>query len=358
MEIKYLQFSEAIKESHGIGKKKQLLLGNGFSIGCHPSFEYGTLFEQAKKDGLSRRLEKLLNRYGSNFEVTLKYLDEGDFLAKFYGLKQPKESVRGMKADYEKLKRALVKTISDNHPAYPSEISAQKFASCLKFLKNFDAIFTVNYDLLLYWAALHINESEGQEFPFSDGFGRDNDPDDPDCSFSYTRLGDRPYLFFLHGALHLYTKDGHVWKRVWNTKKIPIIKQVSDAFKKKEYPLFVAEGFSTDKMKKIESSSYLSQAYRKFKNIEGHLFLFGHSLGEQDDHILHAITHAERLNLSYLCIGLHGDVKSRHNQEIVRRAYSMQHQRDKIIPSAKKKKGGGELNIAFFDTTSAEVWKN
>ena len=234
------------------------------------------------------------------------------------------------------------------------KISDEKFDSCLSFLKNFDAVFTVNYDLLLYWSSVHIDQKEGEEFPFLDGFGREDDPDDPDCSFSASSMGTKPYIFFLHGALHLYTNGGLVWKRVYNTKDVPIITQVRDSFEAKEYPLFVAEGASLDKMKKIESSSYLSYALRKFKNLHGHLFIYGHSLNDQDEHILNSIVHS--FKLSHLWIGLYGDVNSKENKDIVLKAQYLTERRKEIIPKAMKKKGIGELNIAFFDSESAEVW--
>ncbi len=203
---------------------------------------------------------------------------------------------------------------------------------------------------------MHINSDNGQEFPFADGFGREGDSNDPNCSFSYSSMENKPYLFFLHGALHLYAKDGHVWKRVWNTTGIPLITQVREAYDKKEYPLVVAEGQSPDKMRKIESSSYLSQAYRKFKNIQGHLFIYGHSLGDQDDHIMDAIIHAEKLRLNHLWIGLYGDQDTAYNKTIIQKAIALQLRRDQVIPKGMRKKEEGALGIHFFSSESAAIW--
>lgn len=356
MKTHITDFDKALAQARQSGGKIQLLLGNGFSIACHSSFKYGTLFEQARKRGLPRHLGELLERYTNNFEDVLKYLDEGIFLAGHYRLKKDKRTTRDMAKDYMKLKDTLIKTISDNHPDFPSKIPDKRFESCIKFLRNFDAVFTVNYDLLLYWASLHINEKEGEEFPFSDGFGRDEDADDPDCSFSYSTMSSKPYLFFLHGALHLYTRDGHVWKRVWNTTGIPIIQRVREAFKDKGYPLVVTEGKSVDKLEKIESSSYLSQAYRKFKNLQGHLFIFGHSLSDQDNHILDAVICSEKLKLGHVWIGIYGNPGSAHNQKIIEKAAFLRIKREERIPKKVKSKGEGELNICFFNSDSARVW--
>lgn len=352
-----LNFQDAVNKSGQIGGKKHLLLGNGFSIACHPSFKYGTLYEQAKAQGLPAHLIKLLDRYGNNFEDVLKYLDEASFLAKHYGLKKPSKSKMDMKKDYNSLKNILVETIGKCHPDDPSKIADNKFKSCLKFLKNFSDVFTVSYDLLLYWTSVHIEESENEEdFPFRDGFGRDDDPGNPDCSFSYASMEDKPYLFFLHGALHIYTKDGAVWKRVWKTSGTPIIKRVREAFEKKEYPLFVAEGSPEDKMAKIEASSYLSQAFRKFKNTQGHLFIFGHSLGSQDDHILDAICCAEKLKLCHLWVGLYGDPNSSENRKIKQRAKAIELQREKLRTKRMRERGEGSIEVNFFKSETANVW--
>lgn len=354
--MKPFEFSDAIEKARNISGKIHLLLGNGFSIACHPSFQYGTLYEQARKSGLPVHLQGLLERYGNNFEDVLKFLDEGIFLARHYKLEKPRKLKMDMRKDYNNLKNILVETIGKCHPDYPSKIEEQKFDTCLKFLKNFADIFTVNYDLLLYWTALHIDESKDEEFPFLDGFSRDDDPEHPDCSFSYSSMEGKPYLFFLHGALHLYTRKGAVWKRVWKTSGTPIIKKVREAFDKKEYPLFVSEGDPSDKMKKIEASSYLSQAFRKFKNIQGHLFIFGHSLSDQDQHLIEAIVQAEKLKLSHLWIGLFGDPSSSHNRKIQQRAQMIEVQRDRVISRKLRAKGEGGITVNFFKSESAKVW--
>jgi hypothetical protein len=236
------------------------------------------------------------------------------------------------------------------------EIPSEKYESCLKFLVNFKNVYTLNYDLLLYWASLHVQE-EKEEFPFLDCFDRSEDPEHPDCSFAHSSSDDKKYLYFLHGALHLYTKNGLVWKRVWRTTSIPIIKQVKEAFDSKEYPLTVTEGSFQDKIKRIEASSYLSYVYRKFKNIRGHLFVFGHSLCEQDDHLLQAIVNHENIGLNHLWVGLFGNPSAPYNKKIIAKAHAMQLQRDRIIPERSRKKAKGNMNIYFYNSESAHVWE-
>ena len=61
-----------------------------------------------------------------------------------------------------------MEAIAENHPDHPFEIEKEQYAKCKQFLLNFDRIFTVNYDLLLYWAVM---QSEVQpNIPCDDGF--------------------------------------------------------------------------------------------------------------------------------------------------------------------------------------------
>ena len=66
--------------------------------------------------------------------------------------------------------------------------------------------------------------------------------------------------------------------------------QVKESLDNERYPLIVSEGDSVQKLKRIESSSYLSHCARRFQNIQGNLFIYGSSLSEQDDHITEWIT--------------------------------------------------------------------
>jgi len=61
----------------------------------------------------------------------------------------------------------LVKVITNNHPLNSAEIEKEKKIACLEFLKNFEIIYTLNYDLLLYWV---IMMEEGEKKTWGDGF--------------------------------------------------------------------------------------------------------------------------------------------------------------------------------------------
>src|SRR5581483_9013977 len=119
--------------------------------------------------------------------------------------------------------QALVTAISEAHPPTPIDVGESKLKACAKFIAQFDGLYSVSYDLLLYWSSL-----ANGDFPFKDGFGREIDTNDAHCVFLTTSSGEN-YMYFLHGALYLYSKDGETYKRVWKSTKIRLIDQVRTA---------------------------------------------------------------------------------------------------------------------------------
>lgn len=345
-----LSFNEAMSVAEEGPGKTRILLGNGFSIGAHESFRYGTLYEQALGSGLSSHVAELFDRYGTtNFEEVLRQLDEGHWIARHYCLQKSDPSL-DMIQDHGRVKRALVDSIARNHPEYPGSLQQGLLHGASRFLMQFEDVFTTNYDLLLYWASL-IDDL----FSFEDGFGREADTDDSFCVFLPTG-SNSGHIYFLHGALHLYTKGGEVRKRVWNTTGIPLIEQIRDALDEQEYPLIVSEGDSESKKKRIEASSYLSYCQRKFEGIQGNLFIYGSSLSQQDAHILDWI--ATNTGLTRLFIGIYGDPKTDDCARIIGEAQNLIRRREIVLDSKRtgrrySKKG---LQVSFFASETADVW--
>jgi hypothetical protein len=126
-----------------------------------------------------------------------------------------------------------------------------------------------------------------------------------------------------------------------------LLDQIRKALEEGHYPLVVTEGSSAQKIAKIEHSAYLSGSYRSLGNIGGHLIIFGHGLGQNDDHILEAIVRSKVLRIS---VSVHGNPKSRRNQQLQRRAQQLADRRH--IQSDGKK----PLAVDFFDAASASPW--
>ena len=93
-------------------------------------------------------------------------------------------------------------------------------------------------------------------------------------------------------------------------------------------------------------SAYLHKALRSFSSIGGSLFIFGHSLDDNDDHVLGNIP-TGRIRDSY--VGLHDDSNSTHYQKIIKKARKFGDKRSALL----RKK---PLNVHFYDASTAKVW--
>jgi hypothetical protein len=338
--MKLMSFSSALDAANQC-RKKHLLLGNGFSIACRPNiFVYGKLFEQADFSKLSSSAKKSFDVLGTqDFEMVIKVLrDAKAVLAAYDGI--PSNLLKTLQEDADGLRELLVKTIASSHPAHPSEIDEDEYAACRKFIATFDTIYTLNYDLLLYWAQMHTEK--GSDPSSDDGFRKPGDDSDATYVTWEPVNSHKQNTWFLHGALHLFDAGTEIQKYTWVNTGVRLIEQIRDALAHDYFPIFVAEGTSNEKLTRIRHNDYLAKAYRSFSEITGALFIYGHSLAENDEHYLKRI---ERGKISHLFVGIYGNPDSPSNKAIIARANKMN-----IQPRRTK------LNVHFFDAGSAKVW--
>lgn len=333
--IKILSFDQALRKSESYGKK-HLLLGNGFSIACKPDiFAYGSLFEEAKKT-MSAELAAIFAAMGTqDFEEVIRALQHA---AVIVGVYRPKFATtkRMLLSDAEKLKTDLIQAVAGRHPARPNDISDEHYTACRQFLSNFvgqgagGKIYTMNYDLLLYWALMHEEEEDALsriELSHDDGFRKDQDDfDAPYVEWQGEGAAHGQNIHYLHGALHLFDAGYQLQKYTWVNTGKPLVDQANDALKKDLFPVFVAEGDSNSKLTKIQHSAYLHHNFKSFagvcqtKSRDGTaLFIYGHSFANNDAHVLNMIGYGKIL---HLFVSLYGDPDS----------------------------------VDFFDAASAKVW--
>jgi hypothetical protein len=338
-----MSFADAISHSRS-KSKRHVLLGNGFSIACRPDiFVYGKLFEQADFSRLSPSARSAFAALGTqDFERVIRALRDAGSLAAIYSTQT--DVAVAMRNDADGLRDVLVNTIAASHPERPSDISDDEYESCRKFLSNFDTVYTLNYDLLLYWAQMHVNE--GANPSSDDGFRKSEDDFDASYVVWESHQSHEQNTWFLHGALHVFDSGIEVRKFTWVNTGVRLIEQIRDALKRDYYPLFVSEGSSDEKLLRIKHSDYLAKAYRSFSEITGCLFVYGHSLAENDEHYLKRI---ERGKLTRLYIGIYGDPNSPGNKAIVRRANAM--------PLARVGNKARPLDLFFYDASTAKVWR-
>ncbi len=333
-------FAEALAAANP-RNRPHLLLGNGFSRALRDDiFAYDALFDRADFAGLSTEARQSFDVLGTrDFEAVMRTLRSAAALLSIYEPGNPARAQR-LRTDADALRDLLVRTIASNHPDRPGEIAPEAYAACRRFLANFDHIYTLNYDLLLYWALMQ-NELE-PDIAFDDGFRTPDEGPEDYVTWDVEKT-DRQNVFYLHGALHIFDAGVEIQKYTWINTGVPLIDQIREALGRNFYPLFVAEGESNGKLARIRHSDFLARAYRSFAKIGGSLFIYGHSMAPNDEHIVRLIGKGR---LRQLFIGLYGDPESPDNRRIRTRGGALAASRGRSRP----------LEVVFFDAGSVRVW--
>lgn len=352
--VEIISFQDALISSLACAKR-HLLLGNGFSIGCRSDiFHYASLYGEADFSKIPEAQKVFEALETQDFELAIKALESGSRLLPIYAASHPSAATK-MQEHALALKDLLVSTIAKNHPDIPASIADEKFWACRKFLNYFlgpkqdGQVYTLNYDLLLYWTLMHgDSDSTPLQLAKNDSFG--NDEDDPSADYVVWQgetAAHSSRILFLHGALHLYDAGSELKKYTWVRKGVRLIEQARDAIGKNAFPLFVAEGSSSQKKNKIRHNAYLYQCYKQLTanaQTGTHcFFIFGHSLAENDDHIL---SRMGRGKFRRLYVGIFGDPSTAQNKLVIERAKSIAALRLQKYP----------LEVVFYDSASAKVW--
>lgn len=332
---------QALRNSTSKDPRPHLLLGNGFSRACRDDiFAYGSLLEKADFQKLSHNARRAFDALKtSDFEEVMRALKEASALIRLYS-KDHYQITKTMLDDAAGLKEILLKTIVEHHPERPSDISSDSYKSCRQFLKCFKDIYTVNYDLLLYWACM--NDEDGEPLAFDDGFRRPAEGGSEYVTWEIENTSHQN-IHYLHGALHIFDAETEIKKFTWVNTGVPLIEQIRDALSKDMFPLIVTEGTSAQKKRKLLHSSFLSRGERSFANISGSLFVYGFAMSDNDEHILRLL---EKGKIAELYVGIYGNSKSQENKIIMSKALSL-----KAIRHVKR-----PLEVLFYNAASARVW--
>ena len=350
--FQYLTFEEAVSKADS--NNKHLLLGNGFSIDWKKDiFNYDALFDRADFSGLKVGAQSLFDSLDTkDFEEVIEALHKAKKLIEIYETTDPDLSKK-FEDDADNLKEILANTIAKNHPEQPFEISKSEFERSRSFLLNFHGIYALNYDLLLYWVLMH-NE-DGRKINCDDGF-RNSDDDSAEYVVWDNGKAHAQNVFYLHGALHLFDAGTELQKYTWKKTGVRLIEQIRAALSKNLFPLIVAEGRSEEKITHINHSGYLHKALRSFSSIGGSLFIHGHSLSDNDDHIIGLIpeTYVNKLFVSFMT-----NPELPENASKVLKLNSLAQQRKNLISKMTKKKNSrrNELEIYAYDPGTAKVWR-
>ena len=325
------------------GSHVHVLLGNGFSQAWRSDiFSYGALFDRAdfkKLSPLAREAFGVLKT--TDFERVMRALRDSSTLIRLYERSADKVA-KAMQDDAEGLREVLVSAIAGSHPEMPNAISEKNARLCRAFLAHFEHIYTLNYDLLLYWV-LMWDEIKPQ-IVCDDGFRSPEDKKAEYVTWEPENVSGQN-IHYLHGALHIFDAGVEIQKYTWSRTGVRLIDQIREALKAERYPLFVAEGSSNQKYARIRHSDYLSRAFRSFLGISGTLFVFGASFSDADAHIVRAI-HRARSRIAKLFVSVHGDPVKPANAALI----------NSVKTFAQKRGNRNPLDVDFFDASSATVW--
>ncbi|WP_136474799.1 DUF4917 family protein [Pseudomonas sp. DG56-2] len=262
-----------------------LLLGNGASRALWRPFTYFSLFEEAQRvrhKPLGLTDQALFKSLGTElFEPVLSALNTTVRVNAALAVSSSAPLNR-----YYAIKEALIHAVRSVH--LPWRLLPQSTLQVINSeLRNYQSVYSSNYDLLCHWAASQTPDAFQQLFNEEGVF-----------DIRHTRRpGTR--LLYLHGGLHLLKQqDGSTRQRSASDS------QLLDGFAVNtpgDVPLFVNEGSSDDKLKAISSCDYLTWCLGELAGHQGGLCLFGQHLDGSDRHLLHAIKEAHP---AYLAIAI------------------------------------------------------
>lgn len=252
-----------------------IVVGNGFSQNIWHGFSYDSLFETASQDNGAHLVaadvllfDHLKTR---NFEVVLSALATSKAVA--LALEEPHVHFEERE---NSIRAALIRAVHGVHVPW-RYVPAATLDRVARELANYAAVYCTNYDLLIYWAMMQ-NIDTFRDYFWAEQF-----------EIADTEIwGKKSRIHFLHGGLHFYRRpNGQTLKR-----QAGVGQNLLDLFGtpyKDAMPLFISEGSAQEKLASIYRSDYLSFVFSCLAQDAGSLVVFGHSLGNSDQHIVDAI---------------------------------------------------------------------
>jgi hypothetical protein len=257
-----------------------ILLGNGASAAVHPGFRYVSLYEAASDRGhLTDEVAKVFRAFEvDDFELVLRRLWHASLVNRALSIPANKVEVA-----YEQVRQALIATVRDVH--LPFNEALPHLGNIYRFLSRFKTVLSLNYDLIVYWAAMHSRRELGNWFKdcfITDKFREEwwslREPKDADGATLF---------FYPHGNLALIRNIAEEERKVIAGGRDLLGEILSHWQTGNAAPLFVCEGTSRHKRNAIGTSAYLQQVYADVIPFVGtSLVIYGWSMGEQDKHIL------------------------------------------------------------------------
>lgn len=265
-----------------------LILGNGASMAVSDNFGYGSLFDEAAKLGhLTRPVQKVFKSFDvEDFELVLRRLWQAKLVNKALKIEHGK-----VEESYQQVRTALIATVRDTHVSYQE--AEEHLEHIYLFMKSFKKVVSLNYDLIVYWAAMFGNRELGPWF---------KDCFTPGYFATYWKDYREPYrakgatlFFYPHGNLVLHHHEFSSVKKITVGADEDLLESILDKWERKDLaPAFVCEGTQESKAQSISSCDYLEKVfYEVLPNLESNLVIYGWAMAEQDEHLLEQLSKSQ-----------------------------------------------------------------
>lgn len=337
---------DSLKENIKDASSCKLLLGNGASIAVCNNFAYGSLYEKADEanridDNVKRLFEDF---HTTDFEFVLGLLRETNRVNKILRIEDNRTARL-----YGVLQETLINTITKIHPV--REIIRSSLLPISNFMKQFDTVLSLSYDLLVYWAMLEGNDYYKHGYWFKDCFVDENMFEE-DFDYLYSPHGDAggaTLVFYPHGNLILAIDSQGNEIKLSKLKESFLITTITQKWKQQDcIPLFVSEGDTGEKLRTIRRSNYLDIVYHDVVGSKcDYLVIYGWAFKDDDDHILRALVDGE---FEQIAVSVHldgGNVEAYCD----RVGYKLKNMHRNLHKKYRYK-------VQFFNSQSSGCWNN
>ncbi|EIX4877469.1 DUF4917 family protein [Vibrio vulnificus] len=312
--------------------QQNLLLGNGASIAIDKCFQYNSLLDEARsKSYITTSVDDVFTRFAvADFELVLRRLWQAKEVNSAFSL-----PAGPIEQGYKDVQDALINTVQNSHVSYTD--AEPHFPILEAFLKRFDTVLSLNYDLTLYWATQTANRTLGRWFVdcFVSGYF---DDDWSRFKQAYGASG-RTLCFYPHGNLIFYRYGFSNERKISTGVSDNLLDAIFHEWKANgKAPLFVSEGTKDLKLNAISSSYYLEKVYFEvIPDMAGSLVIYGWGMGDHDEHIIDQIMKSQ---IDRIAVSVFGGDQT-------------------YIGNVKQKLAPLNLSeLVFFDAQSAGCWIN